>query len=228
MVGEQGGVLRWNGTEAREFETNTDQPLWGVWGSASDDIWMVGGEVGGLTPTVLNTDGVLVQSYLLGTQINPRQATALFAVGGVDGRVFAVGENGLIVEWTGEAWIYSATGADADQDFFALGAASRDDVVAVGGQDSPRVGRWDGAEWTISKPDAVEPLNAVFVNADGSAVVGGQAGYTATLSADGSFTPEAAATDLTVRALWGDSGGVRFAVGGTSDAPHRGVILRRN
>lgn len=229
MVGEQGGVIRWDGADFRSFETSVDQALWGVWGSGPDDVWMVGGDVGGITPTVLHTDGIAVVPFLLGTQINPRQATSLFKVWGIDGRVFAVGENGLIVEWTGEAWIYSPTGADADEDFVSLWGTGRDDVVAVGGRNTPRIGRWDGTEWTITKPDpqAVKPLNAVFVNDDGSALIGGLYGYTGTLGADGVITAEPLATDLAIHALWGDGASAWYGVGGTFVEPHRGVILRR-
>jgi len=229
MVGEGGAAWRWNGTSVQPFLTGTTQDLWGIWGRAADDVWIVGGDVGGDFPTILWTDGVRVVPHLLGALANPRQATALFKVWGVNNTIFAVGENGLIIQWGGESWASQPSGELADEDFVALWGTAGDDMLAVGGRNSPRISRWDGTSWTTSRPDAqlVRPLSAVWVQPDGVAYVGGLYGFTASLTPDGTFTPDAPATDIGLHAMWGDGAGHVWAVGGTFLEPHRGVILRR-
>lgn len=229
MVGEDGAALRWDGATFTPLLTGTTSALWGVWGTSSDDLWMVGGDVGGPAPTLLHKEGAIVTSLTLDAAANPRQATALFKVWGTGGAVFAVGEAGLIVRLDGEAPAYSPTGPDADEDFVSLWGAGPDDIVAVGGRNSPRIARWDGSAWTTTKPDpsAVKPLNAVHVDGD-TTIVGGLYGFVGAYDrATDAVTEETTATDIALHAVWGDGAGVTWGVGGTFVAPHRGAIVRR-
>lgn len=227
-VGIDGLVLHYDGTDWAQLDPGVDEDLWGVFGFATDDLWIVGGDTAGADPVILHWDGTDFTPHALADDDNPTGARALFKVWGIDDTLFAVGASGLIVRWDGTAWTRTGAGPEADQDFVSLWGNAPDNLVAVGGRTGGRVSRWDGTAWTTTKHATIPGLNAVFMDEDGTAHIGGQRGYLARLE-DGSdelVVETETATALDVHAIWGD-GERHYGVGGRFFSPHEGVALVR-
>ncbi|MFQ5413278.1 MAG: hypothetical protein ACE5E6_02350 [Phycisphaerae bacterium] len=226
-VGEDGGMVHYDGAAWTGVETGTDEDLWGIWGSAPDDMWIVGGDVGGGGPVLLHFDGTVFVPFA--TPENDRQATSLFKVWGIGSRTFAVGENGLIIEFDGTAWAQVPAGAAADDDFVALWGTSEDHVVAVGGRATGRLAVFDGTTWTTQVLSAVPGLNAVYMVAPDEAIIGGVNGFVGVYDpTTDTLVAEAAETQQTIHAAWGDGAGRVYAVGGRFSPPFTGLALVRS
>ncbi len=225
-VGVGGGVLHYDGTAWTRLDAGTTEDLWGVWGSAPNDIWIVGGNTGVGEPVILHYDGSTFTPF--DVPANDRNATSLFKVWGIGGKVFAVGEQGLIIEWNGANWAQVPAGASANEDFVSLWGTSENNIVAVGGRTSARIATYDGTSWTTIAPGTAPGLNAVFMTAENQAVVGGQNGYVGVFDPQtGELTDESSGASLDVHALFGfDS--VQFGVGGRFSPPYAGLALVRD
>ncbi|MCG3129100.1 MAG: hypothetical protein CHACPFDD_04009 [Phycisphaerae bacterium] len=224
-VGVGGGAIHYDGVRWTKLETGTTQDLWGVWGRASNDLWVVGGS-GGVEPVLLHFDGTAFTS--VAPPANDRAATALFKIWGIGSKLFAVGERGLIVEFDGQAWKQVATGAAADDDFVSLWGTSERNIVAVGGRSSARIATFDGSQWTTIQPAALPGLNAVCMVSAGEAIVGGVDGFVGRFDvATRTVTRESSGSSLVVHAIWGKTADRFFGVGGRFSAPFTGLALVR-
>jgi len=227
-VGLDGAAVRWDGEAWSALETGTDEDLWGVFGFSSDDVWVVGGDADVGDPLILHWDGAAFSEEVLPSEQNPRGATTLFKVWGIDDQLWIVGQRGTLLARQGDAWVFQSGGAEANQDFVSLDGWSASDVVVVGGRGNARVATWDGAAWTTRAPSGVGGLNAVAAQDDGTVVVGGIGGYA------GRFDPVAGELELEallgtedLHAAWSDGAGRTYMVGGTFIAPHRGAAWVR-
>lgn len=227
-VGLEGVALHYDGTEWTELNTGTTQDLWGVWGTATDDVWVVGGSVDGTGEvTILHWDGTAFSPSVVAESEVPSGIEALFKVWGIGSKVFAVGQSGLILEWTGTEWLRQGAGAQANDDFVSLWGTSEDRIVAVGGRGNARIATYDGTTWTTIAPSGIGGLNAVFVEGD-TVVVGGVEGFVGLFDdATGDLVPEDSGTRFEVHAIWGDGTDRYWAVGGNFRAPYRGVAIVR-
>jgi hypothetical protein len=228
-VGVGGTAIHYDGSAWTALDTGTDADLWGVFGFAPDDLWVVGAVATGETaPTILHYDGAAFTPYLLDPSQNTRAARSLFKVWGIDGTLFAVGQRGLIIRWDGSDWVETPAGALADQDFVSLWGTSADHIVAVGGRNNARIATWDGAAWTTLAPTGLGGLNAIAMSDPDEAVVGGIYGWVGTFApASGALTREDGLTHLDVHAMWGDGRGRVYAVGGRFVGAFTGVALLR-
>lgn len=179
MVGEGQTILRADGgVFVRQPVDELVPPgttFYGVWGSADDDVWVVGGSLAGVGEpgVILHWDGL---SWTRATDDDAR-AAPLFKVWGTGADdVRAVGEEGTIVRWDGAAWTREDSGVN--QRLVAVWGRGPDDVFAVGGAITGLMLHWDGAAWS-SIFDAPEPLAAITILPGGGLVVGGSRGYVA-------------------------------------------------
>lgn len=224
-VGVDGACVRYTGTWST-CDSGTDADLWGVFGFREDDVWIVGGDTDGDDVVILNWDGSTVTPVTLPAGENPTGAVSLFKVWGIDGRLWAVGQRGLIVEYTGGEWKRQGAGPEANDDFVSLWGTSADNVVAVGGRSNARIATFDGSSWSTVAPTATGGLNAVFMDDPSSAVVGGVVGTVGRYAPGAEdITLDEADTRWDVHAIWGDGAGTYYAVGGNFLAPYRGVAL---
>jgi hypothetical protein len=227
-VGIDGAAVHYDGSTWSVLDSGTDQDLWGVWGAAPNDMWVVGGDWGEGEPLILHWDGSAFTQVPLDPEENPRDATALFKVFGVDGKTFAVGETGTIVEWDGTAWHSLSGGAEANDDFVSLWGTSATNLVAVGGRSSAKIATYDGSTWETTSPSGTGGLNAVYTVDGQHYVIGGIYGYTATLDIEsGEVTEDAVVTDIDIHAIWGDGAGKFYGVGGHFFAPYTGMAIVR-
>jgi len=133
-VGDQGLILRWNGTSWDQVTSGTTQNLLAVWGLDRNNIWAVG--VGGV---IVKWNGTSWAVQSSGT------TQSLSAVWGWDAsNVWAAGANGTILKWDGSAWKMQPSGTPAYlRGLFGTSASS---VWAVG--QSGTILKWDGMTWT--------------------------------------------------------------------------------
>lgn len=225
-VGLGGGVVHYDGSKWTALNSGTTESLWGIWGKSSDDIWIVGGTVGSGDPIILHFDGQSFTSVPI--PANDRAATSIFKVWGVDSKIFAVGENGLIIEYAGNQWKQVPAGPNADDDFVSLWGTGGSNIVAVGGRATGRVATYNGTNWTTFKPSGRPGLNASYMDNPDFAVIGGVSGYVGRFE-PGASEPidEVSPTDFDIHAIWGDGSGNYYAVGGNFSPPFRGVALIR-
>ena len=109
---------------------------------------------------------------------------ALFKVWGIDGRIFAVGQQGLILGYDADStsWTRHDAGPEADADFVSLWGSAADRIVAVGGRSGARIALFDGDRWVTRAPSAFAGLNGVHMERDDEAIIAGifELGFTST------------------------------------------------
>ncbi|MHC4091555.1 MAG: beta propeller repeat protein [Planctomycetota bacterium] len=225
-VGVGGGVVHYDGNAWERLASGTTDDLWGIWGPAPGDLWLVGGTVGDGEPVIIHFDGSTFTP--VPAPDNDRNATSLFKVWGIGSKVFAVGENGLIVEFDGSDWFQVSAGPNADDDFVALWGSSEDNIVAVGGRATGRIALYDGRQWTTHKPTGIPGLNGACMVQPDEAIVGGVSGYVGRYDPQANaLTTESASGSLDIHAIWGDGAGRYYGVGGRFTEPYEGVALVR-
>jgi hypothetical protein len=225
-VGLGGGIVRYNGAQWSKLNSGTTEALWGIWGTSSSDMWIVGGTVGQGDPLLIHYNG---QTFTpVPVPPNDRAATSLFKIWGVSSRIIAVGENGLIIERLNGQWRQVSAGPNADDDFVSLWGTENDNIVAVGGRASARIATYAGNGWTTYKPEGRPGLNATFMNDPDFSIVGGVGGYVGRFER-GAQGPvdETSPTTQEIHAIWGDGAGRYYAVGGRFSPPFQGLAMVR-
>lgn len=231
FVGNQGTILHYDGTRFEVQATPTEQDLWGVWGSAPNDLWAVGGngDETGLA-TLLHFDGSDWTATATPT-LNRANVRAFFKVWGTSAeQVFVVGQRGVLLAYDGTTWTAEESGTG--EDLVSLWGTAPDNILAVGGRQNGVVAHYDGDGWTSRVLDFVPGLNGVWMRRADIAHVGGVGGTIGTVSIDDlSFTSSnQSLSGLTIHAMFGDDSGHLWAAGGSlSDPrpPQRGLLLGR-
>ncbi|MEQ1501801.1 MAG: hypothetical protein ABMB14_06200 [Myxococcota bacterium] len=227
-VGVGGGIARWDGASWTTVESGTDEDLWGVWGASPDDLWVVGGDPDDGDPMILHYDGSAFTPVALPAAANDRGAHALFKVWGIGGRVWSVGQKGLLVEWDGAQWVQQATGAS--DDIVALWGTAPDHVLAVGGRATGQLSRYDGTTWTTTTSPRLPGLSAVTMATPDEAVIGGVGGWVGHVDPGpegGEPVAETPVDTVDVHAVWSDGAGTWFGVAGHFYEPYYGSALLR-
>jgi hypothetical protein len=228
-VGELGTVLhRVGDDDATPWEVqrcDTNLALWGVWGSAPDEVWAVGGDGFSRPPVLCRFDGTQWEVQLLPPL--SVMSRALFKVWGASAdAVWAVGHRGLILHYDGNAWTEQASGTDLD--LISLWGTSAEEILAVGGRADSVVVRWDGSAWEPMEMFGQRGLNGIWMGDDGVATIVGTMGRIDTVAAGAlEPVPDDSPTILALHAVFGTASGRRFAVGGSFDLspPFTGVVL---
>jgi hypothetical protein len=228
MVGELGRALLWrDGALVREDALGTEDPLWGVWAAAPDDVWAVGGNARDPagTPVLGHYDGEAWE--LIELPELDRPSPALFKVWGTSGdNVFAVGARGVVLGYDGESWTQLPSGTG--EDIVSLWGRGPNDIVAVGGRSNGVLGRYDGTSWTFETLERVSGLNGSWMDYAGvvySVGVGGRILKFAPGSSE--FEDISSPSSNILHAVFGLNEGPAFAVGGTlaSNPPYEGDVL---
>ncbi|MCD4750263.1 MAG: hypothetical protein K8R59_12905 [Thermoanaerobaculales bacterium] len=162
-VGEGGLIVFRDDTGWTERSRGLAISLRGVWGAASDDVFVVG-----LSGAILHFDGST-------WQVVHKDGPTLYSVWGDSGsNVFVVGSGGVILHYDGAAWSPMASGVGVD--LVAVHGTSSSNVFAVG--TAGTVIRYDGAEW--SRIDGGLPpadFTTVWVASADDAFVAGGGGF---------------------------------------------------
>jgi hypothetical protein len=132
-VGEQGSVVRLDGSAWENEPTPTDAALLGVWTFPTGQAVAVG-----MSGTILRYDGSAW------SEDDSRVSVDLYDCGGLDPtNVYAVGDNGTILHNQGSGWLVERDGDGRRLE--SVWTRLPDDVF-VAGQDGLLL-HWDGDEW---------------------------------------------------------------------------------
>jgi regulation of enolase protein 1 (concanavalin A-like superfamily) len=150
-VGDNGTILKGDGTSWTAQTSGTTQHLRAVWGTSATSLWAVGD--GG---TLLKSDGTNWVAQTSGT------TNALRGVWGSSGtNVFAVGDGGTILRSTnGTSWSASTSGTTSH--LLAVHGSGASNVWAVGAAGTIRF--WNGSTWGSQTSGISTQLNAVFAS----------------------------------------------------------------
>ncbi len=234
MVGERGLVLRGPADGSAPFTVvplpaPTQATLYGVWGRAGDDVWIVGGEADQAVDEdddlVLHWDGVSLARVEL-----PARGAALFKVWGAPDadELWVSGEDGVLWQRAGGAWIDRALPTPAS--ILTVHGCAADEVYAVGGR---HVWAWDGVAWTeVSDLPGFALATGVACGDDEVLVVGAQGLRLRKDRRTGVWHDDQLAPwlDGELHGAWAAPGGELLAVGGDYLLPapvRRGLVVRR-
>ncbi|MCB9682999.1 MAG: hypothetical protein H6733_16150 [Alphaproteobacteria bacterium] len=167
----------WNAYTLSWSAERTDDPLgmmMSVWGSAPDDVWIVGGQKSGDGFVLRGQHGAFTAMTL------PADTPMLNWVSGTSADdVWIGGRGGTLLHWDGAAFT-DHTLPDIAGAIWGIKAKSPTDALAVGGfffgDGSAFASRWDGTAWTpVTLPASVGAGRTLFKTDaydDGYVVVG--------------------------------------------------------
>jgi sugar lactone lactonase YvrE len=223
MAGENGLVLRYDPSTGSFTPMNVPgtQVLFGIWGSAANDIWAVGGDLskpdtGGI---VWHYDGAQWQEDEFLGRVRAEGLPTLYKVWGRSSTdVWVVGRLGLVFHFDGVHW----TEANVD-----LGGAAPEDLplftlhgnttqtVAVGGFLEGTIFELQGTSFENLATPGTPQMNGVFMQPDGSGAAVGGGGAVAFRKGSGwQLQRPGLNTPLDFHGIWIDPDGGIWAVGG--------------
>ena len=229
MVGERGLVVRHRGEVVTVDRVATAATLYGVWGSAGDDVWLVGGVPGGGADAeddlVLRWDGA---GFAAPPGVPARGATLFKVWGSGADDVWISGEGGTMLRWDGAAFVDHSAELATPAPALTVHGCARDEVYAVAGQG---LYAWDGARWARRAEPALGSVASGVTCGETGVLVVGNAGLKLRWDrATGAWRDERAAapTGVDLHGAWLDPAGRAWVVGGNFNAPmptiRRGVV----
>lgn len=176
-VGQAGNIYRHNAEGwfrdvlPEELRSAT---LYSVWGMPDGSAVAVGGGLPGRTDTavILHFDG---QEWTRADASHVATKT-LRGVWGSDGLYWAVGDDGAITHFNGEAWVPSPS--RVNDRLNGIHGVSRTEIFAVGGTGRGLVLRWNGSSW-LHFDEPASSLQSAWTNSDRALYVAGDAGFVA-------------------------------------------------
>ncbi|RPJ58448.1 MAG: hypothetical protein EHM12_07835 [Dehalococcoidia bacterium] len=174
------------------MNSGTFRALRGIWGSASNDVWAVGGE-----GTILHYNGSTWASVT-----SPDSTTLTGVWGSSSTNVFAVGWNGTIIHWDGNTWSTMTSGTS--RDLYGVWGDSANSVFAVGG--SQTVLHWNGTTWSSVFTSLEETsFNAVWGTAYNNVYIIGAGGNVYRWNGSTWSAVDIGASFSGLSAIWGSS-----------------------
>ena len=126
-------ILHWDGTTWSRATTATNQWLEAVWGSAANDVWVLG-----LNDVALHWDGISWTQVQGAAGVN-----AVWGSGSND--VWGVGDYGRIAHWDGTSW--TVVPSNTGYDLRAVWGSGPNDVYAA---TTNNIMHWDGSAWGLA------------------------------------------------------------------------------
>lgn len=217
LSGAGGLVLRLD-LASRTFTrlpTPSSEPiLYGIWGSAADDLWVVGGapDVPASGGVIWHFDGTTWNSVDTST-IRAGGVPTLFKVWGrAADEIFAVGASGVMLRYDGSLWQEIASGTT--RPLFTV-HGNDDIVVATGGFLTGVIVESDGGPFAPRQATDTPQMNGVFVSDDDGAVAAGVTGtYSARSGGTWELVESNVDTFLDFHAAFVDAEGGVWSVGG--------------
>lgn len=217
LAGDPGVMLRYNPADGlfEEYITPGLQTMFGVWGSALDDVWAVGGDLanedaGGV---IWHYDGVQ-WSRINTAGFAPTGLPTLYKVWGRSAdEVYAVGRLGTVLWFDGSEW--TVVPSDTTRTMFTV-HGNDELIVAVGGSNSGVIQELEGDAFVEHAEPVTPQMNGVFVADDGTAISVGIAGLVTRRNAAARWPlqPTSVETIFDFHATWIDDEGGIWAVGG--------------
>jgi photosystem II stability/assembly factor-like uncharacterized protein len=190
--------------------SGTSSTLRGVWGSASDDVYVVGG-----SGTILHTSNS-------GAAWLPRTLGAAASLQGVWGSgaddIYVVGTSGRIFHSSdgGLSWPMQTSGTSAA--LYAVWGSASDDVFVVGAGGAILHSTNGGGAWQAQSAPTTVDLHAVWGFGGGDIFAGGNNGTIVRTSDHGAtWVSIPNPSTYRVNGFWGASAGDMFAAAGETD-----------
>ena len=200
------------------FDTSESGALFGVWGSAPDDVFVVGG-----------TETEAEIYHYDGEEWNPMQAPdvpgLIWVTGFGPDQVYAVGLRGAVAHYDGQAW--EAIDSGTQDDLWGIFGFSPDEMWIVGGDPfgtEPTMLRFDGSDFERIRIDPEEnsrnatALFKVFGVGDRLFAVGARGQVFEYQDDTWKNSPAGAAANQDFVSLWGTSEEDLVLVGGRANA----------
>lgn len=230
-VGEQGTILHFDGAQWVKATPLTQQPLWGVWGAAPNDVWAVGGSgFSSGEPILLHYDGAAWTQHPAPT-LTRQNVFAFFKVWGTSAdNVLVVGQGGAVIRWNGTEWLEEDAGPR--DDLISLWGTGPDNIVAVGGRGNGLAAVWNGSEWRSASLSPLPGLNGVWTDSKDHAWIAGGTGTVGRLNLQTlEVTPDEVDTALELHSIYGVEDRL-YTVGGNlltgaSTRKYQGIALER-
>jgi hypothetical protein len=201
------------------FDTSSSGSLSGVWGSAPDDVFVVGGSEGGAE--VYHYDG----SAWSGMDLPEDLPLLVWVHGFGPDDVWAVGVDGAAAHYDGSAW--SAVETGTDQDLWGVWGPSSEELWVVGGDadvGEPLILHVQGGAWSevaLGEGENDRGATTLFkvFGLGQTAFIVGQHGLVLQLQDEAWRRVSAGAeANVDLIALWGESEDHMVAVGGRANA----------
>jgi hypothetical protein len=227
MCGSEGKVLTYR-PSGGEFDITIlpdRKTMFGVWGTASDDVWAVGGDLENedLGGVVWHFDGAEWSPEDLSAAA-PEGLPTLYKVWGRSATdVYAVGRRGTALHFDGESW--STVRSDTTSPFFTVhGNATQ--VVASGGFGSAVIAELSNGSFVNRAAAGTFQMNGVFIPAGGDGVAVGNEVSMAFRTPQGWEVQDIGVDSASsLHAVWVDGRGGIWAVGGQLTASLENGIL---
>jgi len=211
MGGDGGMILRYDGSAFTRMSTPGINTIFGIWGASPDDVWAVGGAIGG-------ANGAFAWRLDHGNWVAaagfPTDLAATDAIWKMYGRsandAWMVGTNGVAIRWDG-ALTKVSTGSG--ESLFTV-HADAERFVAVGGFGTGSLLENTGAGWTNASPPGVPGLIGVCVTPDISYAVGQEGAIVHRDKGQWRVESTPVSFDEAFHTVWIDTAGGVWVVGG--------------
>jgi len=204
LVGDGGGILRYDGTFLSSMASGTTSPLYGLWGSSPSNVIAVGFGI------ALRYDGERWR------KISPVNYHFLYSVWGSSAsEVFAAGSGGAILRYDGDFWSEMPSGTT--QGLYAIWGDSNASVFAAGAAGT--ILHYDGNRWSPMSSGTTAPLMGLWGTSATDVFAVGSHGTI--LHYDGqSWSKMSSGTFSSLYAVAGRSASDVFAVGSSGTVLH--------
>lgn len=217
VVGRHGFVTHYDGSAWTQLDLGTYENLWGVWGTAPDNIFITGSD------WVYRFDGKSWRRQQV-------EGNGLGWVWGLSAcSVFSTGEPGALQHFDGtswsrfpspgdppggaDPWAFASVWGTSDNDLYLVGNVTRmvDGAPALRG----KIAHYDGSKWTEMVKDAGIRLHQLWgTAADDLYAVGGFNSDALILHYDGhAWTPVLSDSSWELTSIWGRSASDVYAAG---------------
>ena len=175
IAGANGFVLnlKTDGTAQARPDLTLTEELWGVFATAADDIWVVGGNpraTGATQAVILHFDGA--QWTRMPLPELDRPCPALFKVWARSPHeIYFAGANGVLLTYDGN--VLNQVPLELGDDLVSIWG-NEDTVVVVGGRTRGVILTYTENEWTTQLLNQTSGLNGIWVGADTAVAVGQQ------------------------------------------------------
>lgn len=225
MGGSGGMILRYENETFTRMSTPGVGTVFGIWGSSPTDMWAVGGASDGSSDGFawrIEGDAWVNEPTLPADVAQTGTVWKVHGIGADD--AWLVGSNGLSFHWDGETLTTGDTGVGSSL-FTVYSTADR--YVAVGGLASGIIVENDGESWSNVTPDPLPSgLKGVYLDEGGGGYAVGDYGAVFERLESG-WKPVKHHLDVypNLHAVWMDSEGGVWAVGGTNASTLTGGML---
>lgn len=212
MAGDGGTILRYEqGTFTRMTTPGTDT-VFGLWGASADDVWAVGGAVGGANGAFAWRLQGDTWSEAPGFPADLSATSAMWKIYGRSASdAWIVGTNGKTVRWDGAQ--LTAVDAGVRESLFTVhGDGER--YVAVGGFGTGLILENTDGTWRDASPDAAPGLVGVCLTSKAGVAVGQDGAVYSRADSGWREEPHGLDVEETFHSVWIDPDGGTWAVGG--------------